>query len=374
MKALACVLALAWTLNAFAAPLSPGIDPSRTYALVVGVLEWQRAEDWSSFDSTYRRDAMLVEHLKSRGITGSHLIYLQDKQATLARIRASLDEIIGRTRAGDTLLVYYCGHGFLEAGEGYFANYDIGETRKTYWGMSELVDTIQARFTGARCILLADCCHSGRLVETVKRHTPTRIEYGVFTSSTPEETSTGNWTFTQSLYDAFTGSPLVDKNRDGRITTAELVDYSADEMTVFEGQRNFCGMIGGFSPDTVLSTTTTTKVPPHFGERVRVWDEGEWWSGRIIDFRDKQALVRWVKIGWDHEEQDAWYAYTACKPLKLVQYPVGKKVLIKWKRKWFPGKVLKVEGAKHLISYDGWDASYNEWVSPGRLRTGKKRK
>lgn len=374
MKALACVLALAFAASLAAAPIAPGIDPARTYALVVGVLEWQRKEDWDSFDNTFRRDAMLVEHLRSRGVPAAQLTYLQDKEATLARIRTSLADLTSRARAGDTLLVYYCGHGFLEAGEGYFANYDIGARRPTYWGMSELVDTIQDKFQGARCILIADCCHSGRLVETVERHKPTRIEYGVFTSVTAADTSTGNWTFSQSVYDALTGSPLVDRNRDGAITCAELIEYAAEEMTVFEGQRSQCGLIGGFSPDTVLSTARFTKVPPHYGERVKVYDAEEWWSGRIIDFKNNKALVRWVKIGWDTQESDEWYPYPACKPLKLVQYPVGKRIQIKWKRKWYPGKVLKVEGSKHLVRYDGWDASYNEWVSPGRIRIPRKRK
>ena len=373
MKRFACVLALAVALPTLllAAAERPGIDPARTYALVVGVLEWKAKDEWESFDTGFRRDAMLVEHLKKRGISGSHLIYLQDKQATLEKIRASLKEVVGRAHAGDTLLVYYAGHGFLEAGEGYFANYDIGEKQKTWWSMSELVDTIQASFLGERAILIADCCHSGRLVETVRRHEPTRIAYGVFTSSSTEESSTGNWTFSQAVYDALTGSPLVDRNRDGMITCQELSDYAAEEMTVFEGQRNASGMIGGFSPDTVLSTSTARSVPPHYGERVKVYADDDWWNGRIVDFHGDKARVRWVAIGYDTPDSDEWHPYASCKPLKLVQYAVGKAVLVKWKKKWYPAKVLEVKGAQHLVTYDGWDADSNEWVGPGRIRLRK---
>lgn len=366
--ALLCALLVACPVRSSAAQQSLGIDPAHTYALVVGVLEWKNGEDWSSFETTYRRDEMLVEHLKKRGITGQHLIYLKDKAATLAAIRASLELVISRAAAGDTLLVYYCGHGFLEAGEGYFANYDITDTQKTYWSMTEIVDTIQAKFPGTRAILLADCCHSGRLAENVQKRTSTRISYGVFCSSSAAESSTGNWTFTQAVYDALTGSPLVDRNHDGTITCAELSAYAADEMTVLEGQRSQSCMVGGFSPDTVLSTATTTKLPPHYGERVKVLENKKWWNGRIIDTKGDQALVRWVAIGYDTAESDEWHPLARCVPLKMIQYAVGERVEVKWKKKWYPSTVLKVEGIQHFVHYEGWDSDSDQWVGLGRIR------
>lgn len=35
---------------------------------------------------------------------------------------------------------------------------------------------------------------------------------------------------------------------------------------------------------------------------------------------------------------------------------------------WYPGKILKVDGAKYFITYDGWDEAFNEWVEADRLR------
>jgi hypothetical protein len=35
---------------------------------------------------------------------------------------------------------------------------------------------------------------------------------------------------------------------------------------------------------------------------------------------------------------------------------------------WYPGKILKVDGDKYFITYDGWDESWNEWVTIDRLR------
>jgi hypothetical protein len=35
---------------------------------------------------------------------------------------------------------------------------------------------------------------------------------------------------------------------------------------------------------------------------------------------------------------------------------------------WYPGKILKVDGEKFFVTYDGWDESWNEWVGADRLR------
>jgi len=35
---------------------------------------------------------------------------------------------------------------------------------------------------------------------------------------------------------------------------------------------------------------------------------------------------------------------------------------------WYPGKILKAEGDKYFITYDGWSEDFNEWVQTDRLR------
>lgn len=35
---------------------------------------------------------------------------------------------------------------------------------------------------------------------------------------------------------------------------------------------------------------------------------------------------------------------------------------------WYPGKILKVDGERYFITYDGWEESWNEWVGKDRLR------
>ena len=47
---------------------------------------------------------------------------------------------------------------------------------------------------------------------------------------------------------------------------------------------------------------------------------------------------------------------------------VNDAVEIDFKGVWYPGKVLKVEGEMYFVSYDEWDAVWNEWVDAERLR------
>jgi WD40 repeat protein len=49
-------------------------------------------------------------------------------------------------------------------------------------------------------------------------------------------------------------------------------------------------------------------------------------------------------------------------------YKQGDKVLISWKGQWYPGQIIQVTGDKYLISYDGYDASWNETVGTDRLK------
>lgn len=46
----------------------------------------------------------------------------------------------------------------------------------------------------------------------------------------------------------------------------------------------------------------------------------------------------------------------------------GDKVQILWETKWYDGKIEEIKGDKYLISYDGYDASWNETVGTERLK------
>ena len=49
-------------------------------------------------------------------------------------------------------------------------------------------------------------------------------------------------------------------------------------------------------------------------------------------------------------------------------YNVNEKVKVQWKGQWYPATVLKVEGNKCFIHYDGYGSNWDEWVGLGRIK------
>lgn len=52
-----------------------------------------------------------------------------------------------------------------------------------------------------------------------------------------------------------------------------------------------------------------------------------------------------------------------------AQYSAGSKVLILYQEQWYPGKIIEVKSDGYLISYDNYDASWNETVKADRLKS-----
>jgi len=46
----------------------------------------------------------------------------------------------------------------------------------------------------------------------------------------------------------------------------------------------------------------------------------------------------------------------------------GEKIQIESSGAWYDGKIMKVEGDKYFVSYDGWSDSWDEWVGIERIR------
>lgn len=49
-------------------------------------------------------------------------------------------------------------------------------------------------------------------------------------------------------------------------------------------------------------------------------------------------------------------------------YEAQQRVLIRWRGRWYPGVVVERRAGKYLVSYDEYDASWDEEVEPDRLR------
>ncbi len=357
--------------KAEATPL--GWQPQHTWVFVVGLVQFKDKDLFDSFDTANRRDEKLVQFFRGQGVPSDHIVYLEDKAATLKAIQTSLATLLQKTSAGDSLMFYYEGHGYRSDDEtkpdAYFATYDTDDENVLGWSVSSIPPTIDRYFKGNRAFLTADCCYSGFLAETVNKNQG-RIAYACVTSSSAREESTGHWTFTDCLLDALHGAPYVDLNGDGAVSVGEFATHAHDEMALAEEQHTSFSLANDFSRETVLAASGT-RPPAPIGKRVKAKQDGVWYAARVVAVKAGQVEVKY--IGYD--EPGEWFDTDDATQLQWIKpqstYSVGAAVEVKWQGDWYPAKVLKVDGAVYFIHYRDDDSSWDEWVSSKRIRAGK---
>ncbi|MBI3865726.1 MAG: caspase family protein [Planctomycetia bacterium] len=341
-------------------------QPEKTWAVVVGVLEWKQAGLLHEFPKSGRRDAQLVDMLKRRGVASDRIVFLEDRHATRERIFATLSEVLPRTNPGDTFLFYYAGHGLRsnDNQKTYLANYDItAETARTGLAVATVVDTIEREFRGSQVLLAADCCHSGALgVEAAKRHG--RTSYAALTSVHPNGTSTGNWTFTECLLRGMAGDALADLNADGVVMLEELARYTEEELAFAEGQLASFVPGKGFNPKLALSKVEH----PHaagVGRRMEAEWRGSWWPVHTQAVENGKTKIHYAGFG---AEWDEWVGPERLRDYHPQTIPKGTSVQVLWQGKWWPAKVKGSRLGLQFIEYNGFGHEWDEWVGRKRIR------
>jgi hypothetical protein len=339
-------------------------EPARTWALIVGLLEWKHSDIYGPFPKEERRDAQLVKLLKERGVPERQMRYLQDRKATTATISASLTELLAAAPADATLILYYCGHGGMDdSGAVFFASYDADAEQNPGWPVVAIPEVIEAHFRGDQAILLADCCHSGHLADAVaaKRR---RVAYATLASSLASELSTGNWTFTEAILAALRGEAYTDGDGSATITLAELAAHIDAEMAFAEEQVATFATTRGFDPHLVLATARPRR-DPRIGRNLAVYAEDTWWLAQVTDVKGSKLKVRYY--GYDSVHDD-WINPEQTRTIGRPRYPIGATVEVKWKNRWQLATVLDERAGVHCIAYEGHGPEWNEWVSSKRIR------
>jgi hypothetical protein len=95
---------------------------------------------------------------------------------------------------------------------------------------------------------------------------------------------------------------------------------------------------------------------------------GKWSPATVLAVKDGQVRVHYD--GWS----DAWDEWVTPDRTRVVpkaggDFAVGTSVDVHEKRtRWTPGKILKKEGRRYFVSYDGWSDGFNEWVDNNQVR------
>lgn len=346
-------------------------DPEHTWVFAVGLLEWEHEDLWPSFPEAMknRRDEQFVEWFRQAGVPDEQIVYLQDAQAKKEQILDKFGKLLDETDDGDLLVFYFAGHGYRDAekGQTWFANYDAGDKDSTGWNVKSIFRMIEDRFSGSRALLLADCCHSGALYDETLRHVDSKIAYAALTSAYSHNLSTGNWTFTDALLAGLRGRAVVDNDSDGVIELHEMAWYTELEMAFIEEQKSMFTAAESFPREARLAAARGPAAP-RAGERVLAFSEGQWYKAKILGTAtDGRIHVHYV--GFD-SSWDEWLPTAKVRVYRPHEYAVGTPVEVQSDEdgEWYGATVRRAWYGLHLVRYDDYDASWDEWVGPAAIR------
>ncbi|WP_030225879.1 caspase family protein [Streptomyces sp. NRRL WC-3626] len=114
--------------------------------------------------------------LRRQGHVASDIRRLHDGDATLAAVRAGIEQHLGRSGPGDTALLWFSGHGTEEPtdapwegtgrSQALVCHDSLGDGGPPLWDteLGALLDGVAAR--GAHVVAVLDCCHSGGATRT----------------------------------------------------------------------------------------------------------------------------------------------------------------------------------------------------------------
>ncbi|MBX3720974.1 MAG: caspase family protein [Turneriella sp.] len=399
---------LALSLLFFSALQAAEWQYEKTYGVIVGVLKWKDTS-LSPFSDKLRKDRELHALLGKRGAKNIRLLI--DAQGTKKQIEAAIREAAAAAPADGTFFFYYAGHGIQIKGGAMIANADIDSNREaTGVSIKTIADLIAGNFKGKLVILSGDFCYSGALEQAMRIIAAKGKQVAVVASATASNTSSGNWTFTQTFIDCIAGSPFCDRNGDGSILLSEVNAEVAEAMKYRERQRNGF-FLAGVDAGLKIANSSGQK-PANTGDYVIAPYEKRANPARIIarngnkvtaefyfysekksaaldagqlkpfDFRSTPAGSK-VRVLWNGKSYEAqvlkeeggfhYITYTGFGPewnewVMADRIVSADTVLIEWKGKWYPGRILKKDGAKTFVAYEGFGDEWNEWVPASRLK------
>lgn len=352
-------------------------DPAKTWAVLIGVLEWQDPS-LASFPKEGRQDRVLERTLLERGVPRTQVTFLEDRAATLAACRAAIGKAAADAGPGSTLIVYFAGHGLQREGKVFFANVDADTSSPatTALGVEELGATLRTRWKGERLLLAADCCHSGALGRVVATWDGVAsVQAASFASAAASNVSTGAWTFTESLVACLGGDGAPDADFDRTVTFAEAEAYVAREMRFRAAQRSEARRTPSFPATFALARVDLTRARGRvksawqIGEYVEVEWKGRWWRAQVIEVDGSRPKVHYLgfEASWDE-----WVARARVRPPTPIAVRAGDAVSIEWKGKAWPGVVLEAVDDFARVHYDDYGPEWDEWVTEKRLRVPPK--
>lgn len=205
----------------FALMLFAGIANGRTYALILGVSNYQ---DENSVQWTTASAKKFAELMKK---ATKDVSILTSRNVNTTNVMSKLNAIAKQAQKGDKIVLFYSGHG-LEGGLYMF------DGVLTY---DEIISALSAsKATEKYCFI--EACHSGSVAgsqpNSEKWQSKAKTNnIAFFTGCRPDESSyvdpiIGAGVFSQGLIKGLRGK--ADKNRDKQISVLELFEYAYKDV------------------------------------------------------------------------------------------------------------------------------------------------
>lgn len=219
----------------------------RLHVLAIGINDYKLPELKLVNAST---DARAVSKLMQET---RHLLYreaivttLLDKDATNAGIAAAFARLAQDVAAGDTVLVFFAGHGIALDGRYYFIPHDLpeqsGEAIARHGFSQQQLSEMLARLKASRVVLMVDTCFAGSIdvgdiarkarddtwVESLSRSSGRFTLAGTTNEQEALDGMGGNGVFTSVVLKALQGDAdlQVSGDRDGKVNVYELARYT----------------------------------------------------------------------------------------------------------------------------------------------------
>lgn len=136
-------------------------QPSKTWAVVVGVSKYQKLPGGQQLQFADRDAALFAEAIEKRGVSGQNVRLITGAEATAAAIKSAIGNWLARSASeSDTVIIFFSGHGFIERefGESYLLGYDADpkDSYGTALSVSELGQALSRRVRAGRVLVIAD--------------------------------------------------------------------------------------------------------------------------------------------------------------------------------------------------------------------------
>ncbi|MCE9533120.1 MAG: DUF1080 domain-containing protein [Planctomycetes bacterium] len=243
-------------------PLSVHAEGNR-YAILVGINEYDHAK-LPKLDYAMNDAAKMAELLKKHGYEVTLLTDKSGKEPTKKNIEAALEDVLGKYKKNDTIVLGYAGHGLQFGKDCYFCPRDakpFPDETKTLVSLTEVYSKLEKAFDGVK-LMLIDACRDdgGRGIRGGSNDAPLPPKgIGVLMSCSDGEKASESEELKHGVffYHVIKGLEGEAKNKKNVVTWDSLRAYVKDEVPgamskLFKDQRrqnpNEVGNLSGTSP------------------------------------------------------------------------------------------------------------------------------